>query len=90
MQTAKQVHYEGRVQGIGFRATVRHLASGFDVSGSVANLPDGRVRLVAEGDAEEVDAFLQDIRDSSLAGHIEHEAVADIEPTGARGFHISA
>ena len=43
------VHYSGRVHGVGFRATVRHIACGFDVTGSVRNLPDGRVELVAEG-----------------------------------------
>ena len=39
----------GRVQGVGFRYTVRSLAVGFDVTGFVRNLPDGRVHLVVEG-----------------------------------------
>jgi hypothetical protein len=28
-----QVFYEGHVQGVGFRFTVRHIAKGFDVTG---------------------------------------------------------
>jgi acylphosphatase len=40
-----QVFYEGHVQGVGFRFTVRHIAKGFDVTGWVRNLPDGRVEL---------------------------------------------
>src|SRR6187455_864933 len=47
----RRVWYEGRVQGVGFRYTARGLAGGFPVSGYVRNLDDGRVELVAEGDA---------------------------------------
>lgn len=50
--------YSGRVQGVGFRYTARNLALNFDVTGFVRNLPDGRVELVVEGTAREVEAFL--------------------------------
>ena len=40
-----QVFYEGNVQGVGFRWTIRQIAKGFDVIGWVQNLPDGRVEL---------------------------------------------
>ena len=43
------VHYSGRVQGVGFRYTVRTLATRFAVTGFVRNLADGRVQLVVEG-----------------------------------------
>ena len=55
--TRRTVYYSGRVQGVGFRATVRHLARGFVVTGFVRNLPDGRVELVAEGSQEEIRRF---------------------------------
>ena len=58
----REAYYAGRVQGVGFRYTVRSLAAGFDVTGYVRNLPDGRVHLVVEGAAEEVDAFLDAIK----------------------------
>ena len=54
----RQVHYEGRVQGVGFRYTVCRVAGTYSVTGYVRNLPDGRVLLVAEGAAEELDRFL--------------------------------
>lgn len=62
--------YSGRVQGVGFRATVRQLACGYDVTGIVRNLPDGRVELVAEGEEKELEAFLQGIAESELSGFI--------------------
>lgn len=64
------VLYSGRVQGVGFRATVRHLARGYDVTGAVRNLPDGRVELVAEGMKDELQALLDGILGSELSGHI--------------------
>ncbi len=54
----RRVLFSGRVQGIGFRATCRWLAGGFDIVGYVRNLPDGRVELLAQGDAAEIDRFL--------------------------------
>ncbi len=48
-----QVFYSGRVQGVGFRYSVRKVANEFEVTGSVRNLADGRVELVAEGNTDE-------------------------------------
>ncbi len=84
-----RVHYEGRVQGVGFRYTVKNLAREFEVSGTVANLPDGRVELLASGEPEEVDAFLEAIATSALAGHIDLVTPREIpRPSGLRGFSI--
>jgi acylphosphatase len=64
------VHYSGRVQGVGFRVTVRQVACGYDVTGTVRNLPDGRVELIAEGARGELEAFLKEIAQSELSGFI--------------------
>ncbi|HUY92360.1 MAG TPA: acylphosphatase [Pirellulales bacterium] len=50
--------YGGRVQGVGFRYTAREIAGRFEVAGYVQNLPDGCVRLVAEGETDELERFL--------------------------------
>ena len=88
MKTVR-VHYECRVQGVGFRYTVKTIAREYDVCGTVANLPDGRVELLASGDEGEVYAFLEGIRTSALAGHIALEsALETARPDGLRGFSI--
>lgn len=85
----RRVYYSGRVQGVGFRFTARHVARRFEVGGSVRNLPDGRVELVAEGVREEIDAFLQAVQDA-LGRYIRDVAVESCppSPTPPAGFTI--
>ena len=86
--TAQQIFYEGKVQGVGFRYYVKELARGFDVSGWVRNLPDGRVELQIAGADEEVTDFLEAIRNSQLKGHIKKEQIHPIEHFSSKGFAI--
>ena len=51
--------FSGRVQGVGFRFQVVSIAKGFNLTGFVRNLNDGRVELLAEGDESEVLSFLK-------------------------------
>ena len=69
------IFYSGRVQGVGFRYTVKKLATGFDVSGTIRNLADGRVELIAEGFRPELEAFRAAILDAGLAGFVRDEQV---------------
>ena len=54
-------YFSGNVQGVGFRYTAQDIARGFNVKGFVRNLADGRVELVTEGDAGEIERFLAKI-----------------------------
>jgi acylphosphatase len=83
------IFYSGRVQGVGFRYTVKSLVSGFEVTGTIRNLPDGRVELVAEGTREELDGFRRAIQDCEVGRFIRHEDVSWSEAVGRfRGFEI--
>lgn len=84
-----QVFYEGTVQGVGFRWSVRHIAKGFDVTGWIRNLPDGRVELQITGEENEARAFLEAIPKSELGGLIRKQTESKLpEPVAARGFEI--
>ncbi|MDO8841325.1 MAG: acylphosphatase [Methanocalculus sp.] len=48
----------GRVQKVGFRACVRHIATNLGVTGEVENLPDGRVRVLATGESVILEKFV--------------------------------
>ena len=88
-RTRLHVFYSGNVQGVGFRYTVKTLAGGFELTGMVRNLTDGRVELLAEGLRDELSAFQQAIRESELGHFIRREEVTWAEPAGGmRGFEI--
>ena len=84
-----QVFYEGNVQGVGFRWSVRHIAKGFDVTGWVRNLADGRVELQINGEEGEVREFLEAITQSELHALIRKQIENKLEkPVTVRGFDI--
>jgi acylphosphatase len=87
--TSLQVFYEGNVQGVGFRWTVRDAAKSFDVTGWIRNLPDGRVELQVTGQEDEVRAFLDRIAQGELHSLIHKQTENKLEkPVTARGFEI--
>jgi acylphosphatase len=67
--------YSGHVQGIGFRYITKTVAAGFEVNGTVRNLLDGRVELIAEGSREELEAFRVAIYNAGLSSFIRDENV---------------
>lgn len=83
------VLFSGHVQGVGFRYTAKTVAAGFELTGTIRNLPDGRVELIAEGLREELDAFRVALHDAGLAGFIHKEQIhwTDAEHR-FRGFEI--
>lgn len=87
---AKRIFFEGRVQGVGFRYTTKDLTRGFDVTGTVKNLPDDRVELVIIGEKSEVAEFLHELTvESGLAHHIKNFTEEEIAPLPEiKGFSI--
>ena len=88
-QARLHIFYSGRVQGVGFRYTVKSLVTGYEVTGTIGNLSDGRVELVAEGRKEELEAFRRAIQDCEVGRLIRNEDAGWSEATGGfRGFEI--
>lgn len=61
----------GRVQGVGFRWWTRSRALDLGLRGSAANLPDGRVEVVAEGAQEACDRLLGMLRSGETPGQVD-------------------
>ncbi|MFN7844453.1 MAG: acylphosphatase, partial [Pirellula sp.] len=61
--------FSGRVQGVGFRFHTKEVAKKFSVQGTVQNLDDGRVKVVAEGEKDEIHRFL-DAVSQSMTGNV--------------------
>ena len=92
MNEYRRIIYQGRVQGVGFRYSVKRIAGGYEVVGTVRNLPDGTVELQVGGTHGEVNGFLDAVARSHLAQHIKetHASTVDPLPGNVRGFEIQA
>lgn len=73
----RRVVFSGHVQGVGFRATARHLAHSAAVSGWVRNEPDGSVTLEVQGIPPDIETYLDHLR-TSMGRHIRHELSSTI------------
>ncbi len=90
LMLARQVIFEGRVQGVGFRYTVKDLSCGFDVCGWIRNQPDGSVELKVMGEMGEVESFIKEIAEESDIAHHLHDMVVVSIPLleNCKGFKI--
>jgi acylphosphatase len=87
MMKRVEVRFRGRVQGVGFRATVRDIARSFAISGWVRNEADGSVVLAAEGADTELERFLETIR-VWMGRNIASMDRLDGAPVGEHGFEV--
>ncbi len=60
------------VQGVGFRYTACRIAGRYDVTGYVKNLHDGSVECLVEGDAAEIDTFVEELS-QEMSGYIRRQ-----------------
>ena len=61
----------GRVQGVLFRDFTFRTAKKLYITGTVENLPDGTVRVVAEGDEDKLNTFLEKLKKGPLFSKVE-------------------
>jgi acylphosphatase len=82
MLVARKFTISGRVQRVGFRWFAVEAAARESVTGWVENLPDGRVEVLAEGDAEAVERFERAIRSGPASARVEAVETDILVPTG--------
>jgi len=75
----KRVHVfiSGRVQGVFFRAVTQQTAKGFNLTGWVRNVADGRVEAVFEGEDESVNKVLKWCHTGPPAARVEEVIISE-------------
>lgn len=62
MEKKLEIIVSGRVQGIGYRAFSMRAAENCNIKGSVKNLVDGRVKILAIGEEEAMEQFVAKLK----------------------------
>lgn len=82
-------YFSGRVQGVGFRYSTLQLAKGFEVTGFVKNLPDGRVELELEGEEAECRQMVASVEEELDAYVRKTEVTHGFRPKRFHSFTIA-
>lgn len=91
MKKSKTVKFifKGFVQGVGFRSFCHYHANKLDISGSVRNMSNGNVEVIAEASPEVLSIFFNRIQYGPPGCHVEEvdseELSSDIS---GKGFQI--
>ncbi len=70
-----QILVLGRVQGVGFRYSLKRTADSFQICGWCRNTPDGRVEALLCGEKSAVDAVIEWCRQGPAMAAVSHVEV---------------
>lgn len=70
-EKACQIRVEGVVQGVGYRFFTKDKAEEYELTGYVKNVYDGSVEVYAEGEAETLSKFIQDLKQGPHMARVE-------------------
>jgi acylphosphatase len=85
-QACRRFLVSGKVQGVWFRESTRREAARFGLNGSVSNLPDGRVEVVAVGSAKDIDQLSVWLRHGPAMARVDKVVEETIDDPGLSGF----
>ncbi|MGZ5008196.1 MAG: acylphosphatase [Methylobacter sp.] len=69
----------GRVQGVYFRLFTQNKAKHFSIKGSVRNLPDGRVEIIAEAENMTIEKFIKWCNKGPITARVDHVEVTELQ-----------
>ena len=70
----------GRVQGVGYRYFAQFKARELNIYGWVRNIPDSKIEIEAEGDAKNLETFIEWMRIGPARSGIRQFSVSEITP----------
>ncbi|MDD2723738.1 MAG: acylphosphatase [Methylovulum sp.] len=69
----------GRVQGVYFRVFTQNKAKHFGIHGSVRNLADGRVEIIAEAEHPVIEQFIKWCHKGPITARVDQVDIIDLE-----------
>ncbi|MEM2759862.1 MAG: acylphosphatase [Nitrososphaerales archaeon] len=91
MQSRARISVDGVVQGVGYRYAVRSIARSHNLVGSIRNMEDGTVEIVCEGERDQIESFVSEIKNVKEPVRVDKVDVKFEEPRKEfRTFRIIA
>jgi acylphosphatase len=87
MQTVHLV-IKGKVQGVFFRASTKDKANELGIKGWVKNMPDGNVEVLAAGNKDQLENFIEWCRRGPTQAIVSDVVVSDAEESFLNEFRI--
>ena len=87
--TAKHITVKGRVQGVFFRRNAQQKADELNITGWVRNMDDDTVEIVAQGEENELQQFIEWCKEGPSKAIVENVEIKEKETDSRfRGFSI--
>jgi acylphosphatase len=83
-----QITVSGKVQGVWFRKCTKEKAEALGLSGSVENLADGSVFIIAQGEDSALDEFIKWTSIGSPESRVDNTAIEELDGELLEAFHI--
>lgn len=77
-QRAIRAFISGRVQGVNYRHSAQEHAKQWNITGWVRNMPEQGVEVLACGESEDIDTFIQWLHHGPTLAHVTEVKVEDI------------
>lgn len=74
-----EIFVSGRIQGVGYRYFAYYKAKTLGIKGSVKNLRDGRVKVIAIG--ENSKKFIEELRKGPMMSHVSDIQINELSAT---------
>ena len=81
-------HVRGHVQGVGFRYFVRNVAHRHGVSGYALNLADGRVEFLLQGETDQIEKVIEQIRSGPPHARVDEVSLVASRDTAAQDMIV--
>lgn len=82
------IHVTGQVQGVFYRKSTRDKAQELGITGSVRNLPDGSVQIIASGEPGQLHQLVAWCKQGPPRARVSSVEVSTLEPRAFLQFTI--
>jgi len=72
MKARAEIIVEGLVQGVGYRSFAKRVADKLGLKGYAENLPDGTVKIIVEGEKDQIEDFIEECRRGPPLSEVEN------------------